>query len=86
MLKIESLEDFINYENSLYYDTILLFLINALENYLVDTFEYLAERVEILHINRTDLKKFLRVFNISQNFLKKDLNQQTSYLKLFLKE
>jgi hypothetical protein len=71
LLKIESLEDFINYENSLYYDTILLFLINALENYLVDTFEYLAERVEILHINQTDLKKFLKVFNISQNFLKK---------------
>jgi len=70
LLKIENLEEFINYENSLYYDTILLFLINALENYLVDTFKYLAGGVEILHINQKDLKKFLRVFNISRNFLK----------------
>lgn len=71
LLKIETLEDFINYENSLFYDTILLFLINALENYLVDTFKYLAEGVEILHINQKYLKKFLGVFNISQKNLKK---------------
>lgn len=79
LLKIESLEDFINFENSLYYDTILLFLINALENYLIDTFKYLAEGVQILQITHKDLKKFLRVFNITRKFLKKR-SQYANYL------
>ena len=54
ILEIKSSEEFIKYENSLFYDTIVLFLINALENYLIDTFKYLADGIIVSKTNKID--------------------------------
>ena len=71
ILEIKSSEEFIQYENSLFYDTILLFLINALENYLIDTFKYLAEGIIVSKTDKKDLNNFLKEFNMRNVFFQK---------------
>jgi len=71
ILKIETSEDFLSYENTLFYDTIILFVINALKNYLISTFRFLAEGMNASTINKKYLIKFIREFNIERKFLKK---------------
>lgn len=71
ILEIKSSEEFIKYENSLLYDTILLFLINALENYLIDTFKFLAEGVVVSKTDKNELTNYLKEFNIKSDFFQK---------------
>ncbi len=71
ILEIKNSEEFIQYENSLFYDTILLFLINALENYLIDTFKYLADGIIVSKTDKKELNSFLKEFNIRNVFFQK---------------
>ncbi|TFG04908.1 MAG: hypothetical protein EU539_10025 [Promethearchaeota archaeon] len=71
LIKIKTPEDLVSYQNALYYDTSLLFLINALENYLISTFRFLAKGINISFMNKNHLHRFIKEFNIEKKFFKR---------------
>ena len=71
IIKIKTSEELLDYENALFYDTILLFLINALENYLINTFRFFANGMSTSLVNKKRLFKFIKEFNIERKFFKK---------------